>query len=241
MCAGLSYRCRLPCPTCPIFWLNRRNPFAPHTINEENEMAVHTSSPVLKTRRRHTPTSKAAFYWFLFAAVYCIIFYVLYGVVFKAPVFTGPWFDRIFRVGVMSYIMTLAAAAYSLRTRFMRNLPWKAQNWVWMHWASPQYCLPCCTPASASFSTGIALVKKIASPPTTGVCPPFTRSSSLRSVVLLVASSISGRPGLLPRMPARMELASQRPLQVASTSWNLLLNVAAQESPSPSRNIVPLL
>jgi hypothetical protein len=35
----------------------------------------------------------------------------------------------------MSYIMTLAAAAYSLRTRFMRNLPWKAQNWVWMHMA----------------------------------------------------------------------------------------------------------
>ncbi len=98
-------------------------------------MAVSTKSPLLNTSRRvwHTPTSKAALYWFLFAVVYCTIFYVLYAVVFKAPIFTGPWFDRIFRAGVMSYIMILAVAAYSLRTRFMRNLPWKAQNWVWMH------------------------------------------------------------------------------------------------------------
>lgn len=29
--------------------------------------------------------------------------------------------------------MILAVSAYSLRTRFLHNLPWKAQNWVWMH------------------------------------------------------------------------------------------------------------
>lgn len=81
----------------------------------------------------HTPTSKAALYWFLFAIFYCAIFYILYATIFKAHIFTGPWFDHVFRAGVMSYIMILAVAAYSLRTRFMRNLPWKAQNWVWMH------------------------------------------------------------------------------------------------------------
>jgi hypothetical protein len=81
----------------------------------------------------HTPTSKAALYWLIFAAIYTAIFYVLYAVLFKAPIFTGPWFDRVFRVGVMSYLMILATAAYSLRTRFVRGLPWKAQNWVWMH------------------------------------------------------------------------------------------------------------
>ena len=88
------------------------------------------------TRRMwHTPTSKAALYWFLFAAIYCLIFYVLYAVFFNAHIFTGPWFDHVFRAGVMSYIMILAVAAYSLRTRFFHNLPWKAQNWVWMHMA----------------------------------------------------------------------------------------------------------
>jgi hypothetical protein len=34
---------------------------------------------------------------------------------------------------VMSYLLILATAAYSLRTRFVRGLPWKTQNWVWMH------------------------------------------------------------------------------------------------------------
>lgn len=81
----------------------------------------------------HTPTSKAALYWCVFAIIYCVIFYLLYFVLFKAPIFTGPWFDTVFRVGVMSYLMILAVAAYSLRIRFIRSLPFKAQNWVWMH------------------------------------------------------------------------------------------------------------
>jgi hypothetical protein len=81
----------------------------------------------------HTPTSKAALYWLIFAAIYTAIFYVLYAVLFNAPIFTGPWFDHVFRVGVMSYLLILATAAYSLRTRFVRGLPWKTQNWVWMH------------------------------------------------------------------------------------------------------------
>ncbi len=81
----------------------------------------------------HTPTSKAALFWFLFAFLYCALFYTLYAVLFNAHILTGPWFDRVFRVGVMSYIAIIAVAAYSLRTRFLHNMPWKAQNWVWMH------------------------------------------------------------------------------------------------------------
>lgn len=97
-------------------------------------MAVTAKPSPQSTSRRiwHTPTSKAALYWFLFAIIYCVIFYILYALL-KAPIFTGPWFDRVFRCGVMSYVMILAVAAYSLRTRFMHNLPWKAQNWVWFH------------------------------------------------------------------------------------------------------------
>ena len=98
-------------------------------------MAITAKSPQPGTSRRvwHTPTSKVALFWGLFALLYCAIFYLLYAVLFKAPIFFGPWFDRIFRVGVMSYIMILAVAAYSLRTRFMHGLPWKAQNWLWLH------------------------------------------------------------------------------------------------------------
>lgn len=99
-------------------------------------MALPTKSTARQRPARriwHTPTSKAARYWLLFAVIYCVTFYILYFALFKAPIFTGPWFDRIFRCGVMSYIMILAVAAYTLRTRFLRSLPWKAQNWVWMH------------------------------------------------------------------------------------------------------------
>ena len=98
-------------------------------------MAVTAKPSPPNTPRRvwHTPTSKVALFWFLFATFYCAIFYVLYAVLFKAPIFMGPWFDRIFRVGVMSYIMIVVVAAYSLRTRFMHSLPWKAQNWLWLH------------------------------------------------------------------------------------------------------------
>ena len=97
-------------------------------------VAAKPSSSTRPTRRIwHTPTSKAALYWALFASFYCAVFYLLYLWLHGSRVFVGPWFDNIFRCGVMSYIMILAVAAYSLRTRFIHGLPWKAQNWVWMH------------------------------------------------------------------------------------------------------------
>jgi hypothetical protein len=98
-------------------------------------MATSTNIAKQNSGRRvwHTPTSKAALYWCLFGFLFCALFYTLYFVLFKAPIFTGPWFDRVFRAGVFSYLMIVAVSAYSLRTRFLRSLPWKAQNWVWMH------------------------------------------------------------------------------------------------------------
>jgi hypothetical protein len=96
------------------------------------------SKPAAKTRARrlwHTPTSKAAIYWFLFAAVYSAIFYILYLLLLSARtrLTSGPFFDVVFRCGVMSYVMILGVAAYSLRARFFHGLPWKAQDWVWAH------------------------------------------------------------------------------------------------------------
>lgn len=41
-------------------------------------------------RMWHTPTSKAALAWFLFALLYCALFYALYAILFKAPILTGP-------------------------------------------------------------------------------------------------------------------------------------------------------
>lgn len=99
-------------------------------------MAITTKTTEKKGARIwHTPTSKAALYWLLFAAVYTVVFYVLYLILLhqKTRLITGPFFDVIYRCGVMSYIMILGVAAYSLRTRFFHGLPWKAQDWVWAH------------------------------------------------------------------------------------------------------------
>ncbi len=100
-------------------------------------MAITTNTPPKKVAQRiwHTPTSKAAIYWLIFAAAYSALFYMLYLIVLhaKTRLITGPFFDVVFRCGVMSYIMILAVAAYSLRARFFHGMPWKAQSWVWAH------------------------------------------------------------------------------------------------------------
>lgn len=100
-------------------------------------MAIPSKQAVKRgaTRIWRTPTSKAAIYWLVFAAGYTALFYVLYLILLHSKIrfITGPFFDVIFRCGVMSYLMILGVAAYSLRTRFFHGLPWKAQNWVWAH------------------------------------------------------------------------------------------------------------
>jgi heme/copper-type cytochrome/quinol oxidase subunit 3 len=69
---------------------------------------------------------------------------VLYGVVF-AWYFsaTRPPNDQIgpgdaegralLYIGIIAFLMILGVAAFSLRSRFMRSLPGKAQDWLWMH------------------------------------------------------------------------------------------------------------
>lgn len=100
-------------------------------------MATSMKTPTTKTGHRlwHTPTSKAALYWFLLTLFYCTFFYCAYLIMPKTRtlLLKGTFFDTVFRCGIMSYVMILAVAAYSLRTRFLRGLPWKAQNWVWFH------------------------------------------------------------------------------------------------------------
>ncbi len=83
----------------------------------------------------HTPTSRVARAWLLFASGYTALFYILYLILLhvKTRFVSGPFFDVVFRCGAMSYLMILGVAAYSLRTRFFHGLPWKAQNWVWAH------------------------------------------------------------------------------------------------------------
>jgi hypothetical protein len=71
-------------------------------------------------------------FWFCFSLICCATFYVL-NIIRENAFELVPWFNRIYHGGPAAYLMVLAGATYSLRTRFMRNLPGKAQSWLWMH------------------------------------------------------------------------------------------------------------
>ncbi len=80
-----------------------------------------------------TPRSKASWLWLLL----CIL---LYGVIFAwylsaihTQSFAGPLAEPLRTFGIIAFVLVLATASYSLRRRFVRGLPGKAQDWLWMH------------------------------------------------------------------------------------------------------------
>ncbi len=100
-------------------------------------MAVTTkpaASPQRAPRRVwKVPTSKAWWLWLAF----CVL---LYGGIFawylyaiQTQPFPGPFNDPLRFFGIIAFVMVLGTAAYSLRRRFVRNLPGRAQDWLWMH------------------------------------------------------------------------------------------------------------
>jgi hypothetical protein len=59
--------------------------------------------------------------------------YVVYLKAIKSQQYPGPFYDPLRFFGIIAFVLVLFTAAYSLRRRFMRGLPGKAQNWLWMH------------------------------------------------------------------------------------------------------------
>ncbi len=94
-----------------------------------------SQSPPQRAPRRvwKVPTSKAWWLWLAF----CVL---LYGGIFawylyaiQTQPFPGPFNDPLRFFGIIAFVMVLGTAAYSLRRRFVRNLPGRAQDWLWMH------------------------------------------------------------------------------------------------------------
>ncbi len=102
-------------------------------------LATKPPAPQPPASRRvwKAPLTRTWWYWLLGSVV-------LYGVVF-AWYFsaTRPPNDQIgpadpagktlLYIGIIAFVMILGVAAFSLRSRFMRGLPGKAQDWLWMH------------------------------------------------------------------------------------------------------------
>lgn len=102
-------------------------------------MALTTKS-AQQNNDRHTlrrlwkaPTSAARWYWLigsvvLYSGVTAWYFYAL-----KTQQYPGPINDPLRLFGIIAYILVLSTAIYSLRRRFIRALPGRVQDWLWMH------------------------------------------------------------------------------------------------------------
>src|SRR5579871_448881 len=79
------------------------------------------------------PASKAWWLWLAFCTLLYGVIFAIYLYALKTQPFPGPFNEPLRSFGIVAFLLVLAAASYSLRRRFARNLPGKAQNWLWMH------------------------------------------------------------------------------------------------------------
>jgi hypothetical protein len=94
-----------------------------------------STKPASPSQKRiwKAPTSNARWYWLAASAVLFIVIAILYVYAIKTQQYPGPFDNPLLLFGIISYVLVLATAAYSLRRRFVRGLPGMVQDWLWMH------------------------------------------------------------------------------------------------------------
>jgi hypothetical protein len=97
-------------------------------------MALATK-PSLPTQRRiwKAPTTNSRWLWLIVSIFLYVIVFAVYLVAIKTQSFPGPINDPLRSFGILSFLLVLSTAAYSLRRRFARGLPGMARDWLWMH------------------------------------------------------------------------------------------------------------
>ncbi len=96
-------------------------------------ISTKTSSPQPMRRIWNTPTSGARWLWLALSLLLYTVIFALYLVAIKTQAFPGPFNEPLLGFGIIAFLLVLSTAAYSLRRRFARSLPGKAQAWLWMH------------------------------------------------------------------------------------------------------------
>lgn len=101
-------------------------------------LATKSSSPLPAQKQAlrriwKSPTSPARWWWLALSIILYAIILAWYFVALKAQPFPGPLQEPLRSFGILALALVLATASYSLRRRFARGLPGKAQEWLWMH------------------------------------------------------------------------------------------------------------
>ncbi len=134
------------------------------------------------------PISNARLLWLAGSVLLCVLLIVWDIAASSRQRFPGPLIDPWRLFGIIAFLLVLGTATYSLRRRFVRSLPGKAQDWLWMHtWIGIAAVL-------------IALLHETFAHITHDFCQNlncFTASywgtSALFALILLVLSGIVGR------------------------------------------------
>src|SRR5207249_219062 len=95
-------------------------------------LAVKPKTPTCRSIRR-VPRSKASWQWLLLCILLYGVIFVWYLSAIHTQSFVGPFAEPLRAFGIVAFILVFATASYSLRRRFARGLPGKAQDWLWMH------------------------------------------------------------------------------------------------------------
>ncbi len=80
-----------------------------------------------------SPASQARRRWLIAGVILYVIILLWYIYAHRTQQFPGPTNDPLRLFGIIAFVLVLATASYSLRRRFVRNLPGKVQSWLWMH------------------------------------------------------------------------------------------------------------
>lgn len=93
------------------------------------------SSPLPKKIRRIWRTPGSLWnWWFLIGSLGILGWvYLLYRSALMVQKYPGPFNDPFRQFGIVAFVLVLLVAAYTLRRRFVRGLPGKMQNWLWLH------------------------------------------------------------------------------------------------------------
>ena len=101
-------------------------------------MSLATNTPPMteqQTLRRlwNSPASRTKWLWLSLSLLLSIVILALYLAAITTQRFPGPLNEPLLGFGIIASLLVLCTAAYSLRRRFARSLPGKAQAWLWMH------------------------------------------------------------------------------------------------------------
>lgn len=96
-------------------------------------MAIASKPPVEPGNARRIWRTPGSLFNWLFLASSLIVLGIVVLLARTTSAFPYPGTDPFRAFGITAFVMVLLVAAYTLRRRFVRRLPGKVQNWLWLH------------------------------------------------------------------------------------------------------------